>query len=335
MVRTPPKLKHVKHVRRGQKWYAYFNTGQQDRGRPIYKPLPAISAPDFWPVYTGLLAARARRSVTEYTVADLARDYQRSPRFATLSANSRRLYVNQIVKIDRIWGRFPVDQLTPARVRMALDGEGWAAGTRNTVIGVLGALYTWGRKHDKTQSWPTKDIDRHRGGEHEPWPVDLLEAGLQADCAEVRLLVHLLYFTGLRINDALALRWGQIGSHITVTPTKTARFRKVLEIPVAAELRAELDRTPRTGLRICEGITYRRARSLLQGFTLARGVQTVPHGLRKNAVNALLEAGCTVSEVAAITGQTLQVIEHYAARVNQRKLGNAAILKFEAARRTG
>ena len=44
-------------------------------------------------------------------------------------------------------------------------------------------------------------------------------------------------------------------------------------------------------------------------------------------------AGCTIAEVAAITGQTHQVVEHYAAKVNRRKLGKSAIVKFEAARR--
>lgn len=53
---------------------------------------------------------------------------------------------------------------------------------------------------------------------------------------------------------------------------------------------------------------------------------------RKNAVIALLEAGCTIAEVAAITGQTHHVVEHYAAQVNRRRLGKSAILKFEAAR---
>jgi len=68
------------------------------------------------------------------------------------------------------------------------------------------------------------------------------------------------------------------------------------------------------------------------GLGPALGIKTVPHGLRKNAVNALLEAGCTIAEVSAITGQTHQVVEHYAAKVNRRKLGKSAIVKFERAR---
>jgi hypothetical protein len=57
----------------------------------------------------------------------------------------------------------------------------------------------------------------------------------------------------------------------------------------------------------------------------------VPHGLRKNAVRALLEAGCTVNEVSSITGQTAQMVEHYAREVNQLKLAEEAIRKWEAA----
>ena len=44
----------------------------------------------------------------------------------------------------------------------------------------------------------------------------------------------------------------------------------------------------------------------------------------------LLEAGCTDAEVSAITGQTREMVVHYARAVNQRKLAAAAILKWEA-----
>jgi len=54
------------------------------------------------------------------------------------------------------------------------------------------------------------------------------------------------------------------------------------------------------------------------------------HGLRKSAVVFLLEAGCTDAEVSAITGQSRQMVEHYAREVNQNKLAAAAVLKWEA-----
>jgi hypothetical protein len=57
------------------------------------------------------------------------------------------------------------------------------------------------------------------------------------------------------------------------------------------------------------------------------------HGLRKSAVVMLLEAGCTDAEVSAITGQSREMVEHYALQVNEKKLAAAAILKWEALHR--
>ncbi len=63
-----------------------------------------------------------------------------------------------------------------------------------------------------------------------------------------------------------------------------------------------------------------------------REARLVFHGLRKSAVVMLLEVGCTTAEVQAITGQSMQMVEHYAKQVNQKKLAAAAILKWENAR---
>jgi hypothetical protein len=46
----------------------------------------------------------------------------------------------------------------------------------------------------------------------------------------------------------------------------------------------------------------------------------------------LLESGCTDAEVAAITGQSRDMVEHYAKQVNQQRLAAAAILKWETGR---
>ena len=67
---------------------------------------------------------------------------------------------------------------------------------------------------------------------------------------------------------------------------------------------------------------------------LAFGDRLVFHGLRKSAVNTLLEAGCAPAEVSAITGQTMQTVEHYAKGVDRTKLASAAILKWENASET-
>ncbi|MGL5735465.1 MAG: tyrosine-type recombinase/integrase, partial [Beijerinckiaceae bacterium] len=255
MARKPPKLEHVKWVLRRGKWYAYFNTGQKLNGRPIRKPMPPWGSDGFFPSYAAFKAGRTKRQEPAYTVATMADEYQRSAEFADKAPNTRQLYDNQLFKIVDAWGKFPVDSLRPAEVRLVLDNAGWNAGTRNMVTAVLGALYTWGRRRGKASVWPTKDIERSKGGEHEPWPEDILEAGLASE-GIVRLAVHLLYFTGLRIGDACNLRWGDIRKDkVYVTPQKTKRHGKRLTIPLMAELKAELDRTPRTHLLILGGIS--------------------------------------------------------------------------------
>lgn len=327
-----PKLAHVRYVRpKGTaKVYAYFNTGQGVDGKPIYARLPDPASGSFFQSYAAFKAARERRAAPTYTVADLADNYQASPKFARLAASSRKNYGFQLAKIKGEWGRFKADDLLPADVRTVIESGLWPPATSNMVVAVIGALYRWGRQNDKVTIDPVRDFEMQDMGEHDPWPEDVVEAALASDNDLVRLGVHLLYFTGQRIGDVCKMRWGDIrDGSVYVRQTKTD---KVVEPPLTAELAAEIERTPRTGIRILS-VGPDRLRAVLQKFTAGLGVETVPHGLRKNAVNALLEAGCTIAETAAITGQTHKTVEHYAAQVNRRKLGKAAVVKFDQARR--
>ena len=63
----------------------------------------------------------------------------------------------------------------------------------------------------------------------------------------------------------------------------------------------------------------------------------VLHGLRKTAAKALAEAGCTVHEIASITGhKSLAEVQRYTKAASQRTGATAAIYKLEANRdRTG
>jgi integrase len=149
----------------------------------------------------------------------------------------------------------------------------------------------------------------------------------------VRLLVHLLLYTGQRLGDVLAMSWTDIsGEHVRVRQSKT---KKPLTIRMHKALRAQLQARPRSGLLICVNEAGRplrdqSARYLLQKFAKGLGVHVVPHGLRKNAVNELLAAGCSIAEVSAITGQTLRMVEYYARGRNQEMLGDSAVLRWEA-----
>ena len=333
-----PALRHVKYVRVKGQLYAYFNTGaKNDKGNPIYRRLPHPGSVGFYDSYAAMVAGRTRRAAPLYTLANLARDYEASAEFRRKAANTQKVYRLTLDKITGLLGAFPMDDLQRSDVVLAL-GTISGPGAYNLFLAVLGTLYRFARKAGKTTLKPTEDIDKMETGEHLAWPESLVEAGLAAQHDRTRLAIHLLYFTGQRIGDVACMRWSDIkDGQVHVTQQKTG---KALRIRLSEELRAELDRTPKRGMTILTGqhgkpVSSWTLRNDLKAFGDTHGHQVVPHGLRKNAVISLLEAGCTVAETAAITGQTYDVVEYYARQVDQSRLGSAAILKLENKRGRG
>lgn len=333
-----PKLQHVKFVRSKGRVYPYFNTGQKKDGKVIYARLPAYSSPGFFDAYAALKAGRTKRQAVEYTIAKFVDEYLASRELAKRAPATVKLYTIQLDKLTERLGKYAANRLEAKHIQTILDNEDWGAATRNAFVYSIGALYKWGRKNSKTTLEPVKDFPREITGQHQPWPEHVLQAALEADDEIVRLGVHLLYYAGQRIGDTCSMRWTDIRDDIL--HVKQGKTGTELEIHLHSELKAELARTRRRALTILsmpEGgrIKADLLRDRLQAFTRAMGAETVPHGLRKNAVNALLEAGCTLHEVASITGQSTQMVNHYAAKVNKRALSKAAMLKFEARKSGG
>ena len=125
------------------------------------------------------------------------------------------------------------------------------------------------------------------------------------------------------------------GGFMEVYAQKQKRHIRVAIHPELAERLEGQDKPAVTILTNSNGQPWTQSglRQKLQDWAKARGYHVVPHGLRKNAVNALFEAGCTAMEVSGITDQSLAMLEHYSKRVNKPALGRAAVVKLDAARR--
>jgi integrase len=55
----------------------------------------------------------------------------------------------------------------------------------------------------------------------------------------------------------------------------------------------------------------------------------VPHGLRKACARRLAEAGCSVAQIAAITGHmTLKEIQHYTKAYDRKRAARDAMAKL-------
>lgn len=332
------KLEHVKPVTAKGRRYEYFRTGIiGDNGREILKPLPARSDPTFWTVYASLKAGRTRRSnvAAELLLPAMIERYQASAEYRRLKPSTQKTY--------DVYLRLMADRLSAAPAR-ALERRDLVElrstmadrpGAANGMVRAARALFAWGRQHELVDQNPCAGIELFESVDYEPWPDDLLARALVSEDPLVSLGVSLLYFTAQRIGDVVALRWNDVRDGFAFM-----RQRKTgtpMEIMLHRDLLDRLAREPRRGMTIIADAAGRpmsadRLRLHLQAFARDHGCEIVPHGLRKNAVNALLEAGCTVAETAAVSGQSLQMVEHYAKRRSTRTLSSAAILKLERAK---
>jgi integrase len=317
--------------------YYYYDTGQKDaKGKPILTRLPAVSDPDFG---RSLAAATANRNKKQrgpqplMTVARLIDLFEKSPKFKKKAKGTQVSYNHYLPQIREEMGDAPVNDVSAVDVQMLMDKRGETPAAANQIVRVLGALYYWGRKAKHTTLRPTEDIELNDIGEHMPWPEWLVEEALASDDEMISRTVALLYFTAQRIGDALRMRWSDIrAGRVQVIQEKN---NIPLEIRLHERLEAILAASPRRGLTIlaradAQPYGYDTVLGRVKEFAHERGHKVVLHGLRKNAVNALLECGCSVAETQAISGQSLVMIEHYAKHRNKAKLGDAAILKWQS-----
>lgn len=330
-------LKYPKYVRRvlaKGKEYFYFDTGKRVGTKKVYTALPHVRSSSFGGAYATLLGHRNRIPAKGgLTVPSLIALYEKSQEYRNLAPRSQDAYSMYLRRFEKLMPTAPVAEITRGDIRRLIDGMASTPGAANLFLGTIGALFKWADAREYVSASPCKGIPPLKMGEHQPWPEHVLKAALASDDRSVRLLTHLLYFTALRLNDALSLQWSAIeGDRLKVRHTKNDR---ALDIKIHADLATELARHPCRALTIAVNedgspISAGVARVRLQEFAAELGAKVVPHGLRKNAVNALLEAGCSVAETAAVSGQTLQLVEHYAKGRDQVKLSTVAVMRWEA-----
>jgi integrase len=335
MAKSGKPLPYIKTVRARGKVYEYFVTGKVEGGKPVLRRLPARSDRAFGRSYAGMVAARhARENVTSaVTMRELSRSYQLSPEFRNRKPRTQSAYLLYLGKIEEEMGDAPVGEIERRDVQALLDKMQDRPGAANMTLAVLRNLFKRAVKREWTVADPTRDVEALEGSDatHEPWPEQLIVAAL-AD-PQVRLPVALLYYTAQRIGDVCKMRWADIvDGYLSVTQEKTD---KPLEIRIHAALAKILTDESRAADTIIhykgKQILPSSLRDRLQRWAAKQGLHIVAHGLRKNAVNALLEAGCSVGETSAISGQSLAMVELYARKRNNRKLGSMAIGRWEDA----
>ena len=334
-----PQYVRVKKAK-GRTYY-YFDLGKGDDGRRLLAKLPDIKDPSFGGSLARAKATRTSRKNRQdiLTLGGLIRGYERSPEYRSKAAATKKNYSIYLAKANELIRSKsgespPAKWIVKADVLALQDRLADTPGAANQTVRAIGALYKWAKdRHGLTEN-PAHGVKLFPATPHEPWPESLLEEAL-AD-PQVGMAVALLYFTGQRIDDTISMKWSDIkGDTMSVFNQKKD---KTVEVPILPELAEMLKGQPKPAITILTNSngqpwTQGGLRGKLQAWAKERGHKVVPHGLRKNAVISLLEAGCTHAEVSGITDQSPQMVEHYARRVNKSRLGRAAIIKFDAARR--
>lgn len=331
------KIKHVHTKTAKGRTYLYYDTGARNaKGRPILTALGSADDPRFGRKLADAQSARTKRQrpvPQAMTIRRLADLFEKSDKFRQFAAGTQRAYGIYLDLLRDQIGPAVAAEFTAEDAQVLLDSMADRPGAGNLAIGTLGALYKWARTrgHVPKSAKPTMDLELLEVGEHEPWPDWLLTEALTTDQPLVRYSSALLYFTAQRIGDVVAMHWTSLaGGRVKVRQEKTDTE---LDFAQHSALAAILGTIPKIGMTVLakpNGRPYAAStvRKVLQAWAKERGVDVVPHGLRKNAVNALLEAGCSTWEVQAISGQSPAVIEHYAKRRNRSRLGDSAVLKW-------
>jgi integrase len=318
----------VKRVRSGGQTYYYF------RSSPMVR-LPDLRSIEFGEAYARCMGAKSNRERMKAmdTVASVVALYEKTE-FAKKSAGTRRTYGFYLARLVEQIGNAPVRHVERADVRKLLEAyelEG-NLGAANLMLAVTNIIFKFALSRDMIGTNPCKGIERHQLGGHDPWPVSLVELGLRADEPLVRKGVALLYFTAQRIGDVCRMRWADTANGLLrVTQEKTG---KPLTIPMHSRLVSILGK-PEGITLLGQPIGTETLRRHIKAWARQQGHEIVPHGLRKNAVTALLEAGCSVVETAAISGQSQAMVEYYSRSINQEAMAGAAILKWENRTGTG
>jgi len=152
-----------------------------------------------------------------------------------------------------------MDEVTPEMAFSYLEGK--ASGkTYNNTRSALNAVFTRTLMESGIGASPFGLIPtRVNASRHQrPFTEEEFRRIYRAAPEPWRTACLIAWFTGLREKDVFTLEWGQIeGDVIRLTPAKTRRFGRGVEIPVHPQLAAALAEVPRCGPRVLGAWPYR------------------------------------------------------------------------------
>ncbi len=289
--------------------------------------------------YRDLVDRGAFEGVKPGTVRWLIAQYRAHDDFLLLAENTRRGYLQCLDIIGRELGDARIESITPPVVQAFKRSMATTPWQANYVLRVLRLLFSFGIREGYCRTNPARGFRQLPNPPREAvWTHDqerrFLEACLQLGRPSIRLAYMLAVWTAQRQGDVLRMAWSDYdGEVLYVRQGKTGRR---LVIPVMGPLADVLAEAPRVSPVIVADERGRpwkadHFRHTVKHIMRSAGIQGVRfQDLRRTAIVRLAEAGCTVPEIAAISGHQIdycqRILEVYLPRT--RRLAESALAKL-------
>jgi hypothetical protein len=261
-----------------------------------------------------------------------------------LSKSMREQYNRYMDTIEAAWGDDPVESLQATDIQKVLDKafrETPAAG--RVFRSTLSRIISWGIPRGYRKDNPVDHTEKlEGGGTYSPWPVEAFDIFFEHSRVDLHLPVYSALFTGQRKVDVVGMLRPHSGA--TEMPLIAQKIKQRVPVQIHSEYRQIIDAAPvdkdnpQLALHLMsngkpwtyEGIKTAWQREMDRPeLKFFREKRIVFHGLRKNAVNTLLEVGCTEEMVSAIVGMSPAMVRHYAKEVSKFRLARSAMKLLE------
>lgn len=339
---TKIRLKYVnEYIDRTGKLRRYFRRGGKQLGPLNGEPGSA----EFMAAYAAYLAEKpvsVVRDMNKDSLAKLIVDFYGSRLFTDLKPSSRQLYKWALEPISKAHGHRCAVTMTADHAETIINRIGAEKpGMANLTLAVLRRVFQLAIKLKRRTDNPMDAVEPFEVGEHHTWTdaeLKQFEDKWRLGTRE-RLAYALLLYTGQRVGDVTRMKRADVSEgQIHVEQEKTG---VELWVPIHPELQRAMTAYPAKGLTLigdAHGRPIKRAAltRLMRSAIKSAGLSSrcVSHGLRKAAARRLAEAGCSASQIAAITGhKTLKEVERYTKAADQKKLARAAMGKVPNAGR--
>ncbi len=319
------------------------------RGGPLLRaedgtPLQPEDA-RFFVAYTD--AHRARKMPAQGTMFNLVVLFRSSAEFTSLSDKTRKSYSRYLKMIEEDHGDMPLEVVEHPKARG--EFKSWRdklanrPRTADLAWSVLARVLSIAKDRGKI----ARNVCERGGRLYEAdraekiWTADNIKAFCAVASPQLQAALLLALWTGQRQGDLLRLTWTAYDdTHIRLRQGKTG---KRVTIPVGVPLKAALDAAKAARKATTTILANTRGKPWTEdGFRTSWGkafhkaglVDDLHfHDLRGTAVTRLALAGCTVPQIAAITGHSLKDVEsiletHYLG--GDIELAEAAIVKLNA-----